>query len=97
MSKELQTPALPSTSLTKMIHYYITSITYIKDPLPFVVKAYYEETVGGGGGVVGHEKYGELLCHVIVNDLAYCLPSSEMNAPFRFETFFNFNTYFITI
>ena len=33
-----------------MIHYYITSITYIKDPLPFVVKAYYEETVGGGGG-----------------------------------------------
>ena len=52
-----------------MIHYYITSITYIKDPLPFVVKAYYEETVGGGGGgggVVGHEKYGELLGHVIV-------------------------------
>ena len=84
-----------------MIHYYITSITYIKDPLPFVVKAYYEETVGGGGGggggVAGHEKYGELLCHVIVNNLAHCLPSSEMNAPFRFETFFNFNTYFITI
>ena len=41
-----------------MIHYYITSITYIKDPLPFVVKAYYEETVGGGGGGGGEGLWG---------------------------------------